>query len=1223
MRHRRPDKLFSHRPLLFLILAVFVYLPSVVLSQDESREDKKPATKSRDGVYRYDAGTTSIKEIDGETVLEGREGVRIVHGDVTITADRGIHYRGRQVTYFIGNVNIDQNTLHMQGDEGEYRKRDDIVILKKNVRIRDRGLEIDCDEAIYHRTTEHAWLKGNVVVVDSATTLTADSLYYDKATLVSEAFGDVLIVDRKEGIRLRGRHGFYYRETGVGVMDQLPRLTVDPDSTEPTTVDSDTMYFYPDKRMAVAHGRVKILKGGMVTQCDSAVVLDDDNRVELYGNPLAKQGNISMQGNKMVLGYDEEQVDRIDIIGAAMIKETQKDSLVIGMDSWVRGDSITLHMRENRLDSMSVSGAAESEYYTTGPDRVEANYALGDSMFFTFTDDSLSHVWIIGSADGAYRYIKLGMGETADSLRAARDTSYTYIPFAENAERVAYAADTIQYFAKQHELVLNHRAKVDYSGKTLLGDQITYSADLELLDATGSPLLIEGVDKLYGNRMDYDLGMGSGLVQEGATQFMDGFYDGRRIAKVGDNILKVWDSKYTTCDLKVPHYHFTSNRMKVYLDDKVVSGPIVLYIGETPIIALPFFAQNIRRGRRSGILRPTFEFGVNSSKDRFIRNIGYYWATNDYTDFTFIGDFNEDRSLRFRLDHRYKLRYSFNGGFNFSWFRDLKEFRNEWTFQGRHDQTLGEKASFNANLRFVSSDRAQKDVNRIDEVADVVDRRIESTASLRKTWSSFGFSASGRRIQLLDVEDSTTVRVATTLPSIALSVPSITLYRGEKRKAGYETVWQKVLDKVRVSPGIAGNRKVEERAFEWKEVITANANLGVSAPFKVGFVNLTPRLSVSDAYNRTTIDRWSHEVEVDDSTVVIVKGSRKTESENMLSWNTGAGVVSNFFGTFYPKVGALRALRHTMTPSVSYTYTPPRGSRGASQRFNVSLKNVIDLKIRSKKGKDETDGRREGEGLTLVERTDNQQWRENVLLEDEDDGDASTSVEKEKEIEEDLKKLPGVFIWTLSSSYNPAREFNQGWTNISSLMNVKVLRTNLSITPSIDPFDFNIISTRLSTSFTFRGHHPFGTAVATKRELNIVASDTTGTAELDMDDELDQEEDEDKGLPWNLGLAFSYSKADGFDEPNSTLNLNGWLSLTRGWRLSYRTTYDVVDRDFLGEYLSIARNLHCWQISFSRQKLGDEWEFYFKISLSALPELYAEQGSRGLGSGTFGSPFDY
>jgi len=47
-------------------------------------------------------------------------------------------------------------------------------------------------------------------------------------------------------------------------------------------------------------------------------------------------------------------------------------------------------------------------------------------------------------------------------------------------------------------------------------------------------------------------------------------------------------------------------------------------------------------------------------------------------------------------------------------------------------------------------------VNTIDQVADVVDRRIESTASLRKSWSAVGFSASARRTQILEVSSPTT-----------------------------------------------------------------------------------------------------------------------------------------------------------------------------------------------------------------------------------------------------------------------------------------------------------------------------------------------------------------------------------------------------------------------------------------------------------------------------------
>ncbi|UCG52494.1 MAG: hypothetical protein JSW58_02785 [Candidatus Latescibacterota bacterium] len=1201
-------RLFQY--LLFLSIAVLSIFPSVVSSQDTPTD--RSTSASRDSAYYFDAGIASVREIAGERVIEGMNGVKIIHGNVTVTSDRGIHYQKSRLTYLIGNVNIDQEELHMTSEEGEYRGNKNMAILKKQVRIIDRGLRITCDEAIYYRTAERAWLKGNVVVVDSSTTLTADSLYYDKQRLISEAFGDVVIVDRDEGIRVRGNHGYYYREQGEGIMDVLPRLVVDPESNEPAVVDSDTMRFYPDEGRAVAYKRVKILKGDMVTQCDSAVVIDNEKRAELYGRPLAKQGNVSMQGDVMILGYNEEEINRIKIVGEAMIRETPRDTLIIKRDSWVVGDSMMLFVQNNRLDSIHVSGTAISEYYPQSPDRVESNYVKGDSMFFFFKNDSLSYVKIIGGSDGLYRYVNLKAGETADSLRAVIDTSLTYVPFPAEAEDVTYAGDTIQYYAKRRDLVLTKRAKVDYRGKTLIGDHITYYSNMSLLDATGTPVLVEGADKLYGNQMDYDMDTGVGLVQEGSTKFMEGYYNGKTMAKVGDNVLKVWDSRYTTCDRKVPHYHFTSGRMKVYLDDKVVTGPVVLYIGETPLAALPFFAQNIRRGRRSGILRPDFEFGFNTSRDRFVRNIGYYWATNDYTDFNIVGDFNEDKSIRTLIENRYKLRYVFNGGFKFSFLKNLTNSRSEWTLSANHNQNLGEKSSLTSDLRFVSSDRAPKAVSRLDEVADVIDRRIESRMSLRKSWNSVGFSASARRTQLLDppfepflqgtTQDTmpipnpefnpNVVRVSTQLPSISLSIPSRSLYFGKERKQGQETLAQKVLGGIRYSPSFSMNRKTDEKKWETTEVITANAGLNFSSPFRIKFLSLSPRLAATDRFERTVVDVATHD-EIDVTTTpwdtTFIQGGRTTESENFFNWNTGVGLNTNFYGTFYPELGALRGIRHTITPSASYSFQPSVQGRPSSQRVSVNLKNAIDLKVRS----------------------------------GDEDGKAKGGEEDEGDEEEKLRKLSGVLLWTLSSSYNPDAPSKRGWSTISSLVNLRVLGTSVSINNSIDPYSLEVESTRLTSGLTLGGTHPFGTAAeAAAPELNVVAADTAET-EFDTDryPEQDTEGEEEKGLPWNVSAAFSYSKSS-FGDANSTLNLNGSISLTRSWRISYRTTYDVMDRDFLGEYISVTRDLHCWEMSFTRQKLGDEWEFYFRINLKAHPELYAEEGQRGLGRG-FGSPFSY
>jgi hypothetical protein len=418
---------------------------------------------------------------------------------------------------------------------------------------------------------------------------------------------------------------------------------------------------------------------------------------------------------------------------------------------------------------------------------------------------------------------------------------------------------------------------------------------------------------------------------------------------------------------------------------------------------------------------------------------------------------------------------------------------------------------------------------------------------------------------------------------------------------------ESVLGSIRVSPGLSGSRKTDERLYDWTETINTTASLGMSAPFKLRFLNLSPQFSVSDRYERVSADVWEHTL-IDKTRTppdtVVVKGSQSVESDNQVSMNTGVSASTNLYGTFYPEIGALRGIRHTITPSASYSYTPSVQGRPSSERVGLTVRNSVDLKVAS-------GGDGQGEGAEGGA---------------EAGGAGAEGAQEEKE---KTRKLSGVLLWSLSTSYDPNLPKGRNWSRISSLVNVRVLGTNVSVSQTIDPYQWDVLNTSLTSSVAFRGTHPFGRAAEiTTRELNVVAADTlendtdVGGRPSGNGKDTDQAK-KDEGLPWDFSLAVSYSKAKGFDQASSTLNFGGGISITRGWKLSYRTTYNVIDREFLGDYYSLSRDLHCWEMSFSRQKLGDEWEFYFKINIKAHPEIYAEEGSRGLGGGTFGSPLGY
>jgi lipopolysaccharide assembly outer membrane protein LptD (OstA) len=1203
---------------LLLVAALACYLLAAAAAAQEPTQDEAYHVRALRG------GGSQLREIGGEKVLEFPVGVRIVHGDVTITSDRGLHYANVRVTRLIGNVKIVQQTMTMWGDEGVYTGTSDEAVLRRNVRIVDEGWEVTCDRATYSRNTGDAWLTGNVVARDSTTILRADSLFYNRNTERSEAFGNVELTNSEEGFTARGRHGTYYRATGEGVIDRSPSLTVDPDTPEPVTIVSDTMRVFPDSSEALAYYRVKIIKGNTVTQCDSAALFDNRNRAELYGDPLARQDNVSMSGHKMVLHYDDDEVHRIDILGGAEIREAQRDSLVVGRDSWMQGDTVSLYLHENAVDSIDVLHNATSEYFPKAPPyggKVESNRVRGDKMFFRFQNDSLTYVRVTGSASGVYRYVDLDRDQTVDSLRAVADTTLSYKSFAEKQEKVVYSAKNLEYFADSGDLVLDESAKVRYQESELTGDDIIYYSSQQLLDATGSPVLTEKGDKFYGQRMNYDMESEAGLVLEGSTKFQEGYYTGRHVAKVSDNEMKVWGSRYTTCNLKVPHYHFKAAEMKVYPRDKVITGPIWLYIGETPIAYLPFMAANLRRGRRSGILRPEFEFGFDRGGGRYMRNWGYYWATNDYTDFTFRGDFNEDSDFRAYIANRYALRYRFTGNVNYNFFRNLRTFRNEWEVSARHQHTLGERFSLNADVNFVSSDAAPSSINRIDNVDRVTERVIRSNVSLSKQWDSMGFSASASRTQNLNITDPNAVKVRMTLPDVRLSIPSRNLYFGKASREGKAGFWETLLTNTRFSPSLSGRHTYEEKEYEFQDVITINQGLSFQSPQKVSFINVSPQLRFSNATTRTEFESVSHvERQVDqsvtppDTFAVVTPYTYDVETENSFSWNTGVSANTNIYGTFYPRIGRLRGVRHKISPSVGWTYTPDIGNRGpARQSFSVGLNQSLDLKVlrAAVGGAQEQPG---GGGRA-----------------DRPGGPGAGAPADSAGAEEQLDRLDGVVIWSLSSSYNPEPSRGQReWSNVNSRINTRLLGTSVSLSQTIDPYEGRVTYTSVTSGLTFRGTHPFGRAETLEmRDLNVVAAadtagrTTTGDGESpgqsgDTGAEGDRLGLQEGRLPWMLSMDVSYTRTEN-SQARSTLRLNGSFDLTRTWSFTYRSDYDVEARELRGQAYTVSRDLHCWEMSFSRQKLGDEWQFYFKINLKAHPEIYAEQGRRGLGGGTFGT----
>src|SRR5205814_10387726 len=121
-----------------------------------------------------------------------------------------------------------------------------------------------------------------------------------------------------------------------------------------------------------------------------------------------------------------------------------------------------------------------------------------------------------------------------------------------------------------------------------------------------------------------------------------------------------------------------------------VGGPAVLYIQDIPVLWLPFVFQDIRPGRRSGVLPPRFGASDivrnNSNYHRHVENVGYYWALNDYMDATAWVDWRSAVGGD-TLDSGW---YRVNGEWSYNWLSRYMQgkFATSYTKQGNQQDNL-------------------------------------------------------------------------------------------------------------------------------------------------------------------------------------------------------------------------------------------------------------------------------------------------------------------------------------------------------------------------------------------------------------------------------------------------------------------------------------------------------------------------------------------------------
>ncbi|MEX2379152.1 MAG: putative LPS assembly protein LptD, partial [Vicingaceae bacterium] len=362
----------------------------------------------------------------------------------------------------------------------------------------------------------------------------------------------------------------------------------------------------------------------------------------------------------------------------------------------------------------------------------------------------------------------------------------------------------------------------------------------------------------------------------------------------------------------------------------------------------------------------------------------------------------------------------------------------------------------------------------------------------------------------------------------------------------------------------------------------------ISTSFKLfKYFNLNPELRYDEVWAFRTYRR-----SFDSESNGIIRDTVNS-FERGGSYNFNTAMTTKIYGMYQIKGGPVRAVRHVMTPQVSFNYQPEittgqrkyidgngkeieysifdggiygSPARSKSGRVGLNLINNLEMKVRD---------RSDSTGLKKVTIFENLGFSTNYDLNADSLNWAPISMNGRTRIGQFFTlQFNGTFdTYGLDST---GRKIDESWKDQSG----KLARlTNGSV----------------ALNFRLQG------GKKDKKQSNKEKESEYGTeAELEHIN-AHPEQYIDFSVPWSLSVGYNirYSKPAFEEFITQTLNFNGDLSVTDQWKIAFNSGWDFEREDFTYTSVSINRDLHCWQLAINWVPFGPRQSYMVTLNVKA------------------------
>ena len=808
------------------------------------------------------------------------------------------------------------------------------------------------------------------------------------------------------------------------------------------------------------------------------------------------------------------------------------------------------------------------------------------------------------------------------------------------------ASDSLVYNAKSKTALLYGQSKVKYENMDLEAEKIHMSLDSSLVHATGTrdttdstghtlvgtPVFSMGQDKYESDTMAFNFKTKKGLISKVYTQQEDGFLQSEISKRSANGDVYLQHGRYTTCDKKHPDFYIALSRGKVRPGKDVTFGPAYLVVADVPLpLAIPYGFFPFTKSYSSGFIMPTY--GDESDRGFYLRDGGYYFAINDKWDLKLLGEIYTKGSWGVSAASNYNKRYRYSGSFFLSFqdtktgdknmpdYSEQKSFKVQWSH--RQDSKANPYSSLSASVNFATSSYERNNLNSLYNPQTLSQSTRTSSVSWSTTFSSIGLSLSSTANLSQNMRDSS---MSVTLPDLNISLSRFYPFK-RKHVVGNERWYEKI--SMSYTGQISNSINTKEDRFLKSNLIKDwrngwNHSIPISGNFMLfNYINISPSFNFQDRmYTHKIMRSWNETAQKEVCDTIY-------GFNNVYNYNMSISASTKLYGFFTPnrKIfgDKIQAIRHVITPSVSFSYAPDFG-QGRYGYYKTYQKTNADGSVELV---EYSPYQGQLYGVPGKGKTGNISFdlSNNVEMKIKSDKD-STGIRKLSIIDE----LGLAMSYNLATDYHPLSDLTmrvrlKWWKNYTFNMTAVFASYAYELDQNGRPYVGNRTLWGMGKFGRFQGTSQNFSFTLTPEKIKKWfggGDDTEDKKKRDKDDEdgidTDIESNVDDtmiegqrgakksgggkaetdadgymrfNMPWSLTFGYGITMRENTGGKFNTksmrypykfsqnLNVSGNVRLSDGWNISFSSGYDFDQHKMSMTTASLQRDLHCFNMSCS------------------------------------------